>query len=167
MIASLFIFFSAANPSQRALEEMNVALMDAQKIYRSQAIEIQLLSEDIEKLKKTKNFEKRISELEISLEKIAFDLKEIKNHSNASSISLETLNKELSDQRGKLSEISELKTTLHSISKAMGSGKIHKVQSGDTLEKIARQYNTSIEALKLTNGLASDTIIKDQNLKIP
>lgn len=167
MIAFLFIFFSAINPHQSQIEEMRVAFMDMQQTVRSQAIEIQILTEEIQKLKTTKNFENRIQKLEASLDKITCDLKEIINHANMSAESLQTLHKELSHQKEKLAEVSKLKTTLQSISKAMGTGKIHKVQPGDTLEKIARQYNTTIEALKLANGLASDVIIKDQDLKIP
>ena len=43
----------------------------------------------------------------------------------------------------------------------------HVVREGDTLEKIARQHNTTIEAIKETNGLANDRIITGRKLKIP
>ena len=41
------------------------------------------------------------------------------------------------------------------------------IQSGDTLSKIARQFNTSVSALKSANGLKSDLIITGHRLLIP
>nr|CAX68938.1 ErfK/YbiS/YcfS/YnhG family protein [uncultured bacterium] len=40
------------------------------------------------------------------------------------------------------------------------------VQSGDSLGKIAKRYNTTIELIKRSNGLKSSVIIPDQKLKI-
>lgn len=44
---------------------------------------------------------------------------------------------------------------------------MHVVKEGDTLEKIARQHNTTIEAIKEANGLVNDRIIAGKKLKIP
>ncbi|WP_208541881.1 LysM peptidoglycan-binding domain-containing protein, partial [Bartonella capreoli] len=41
------------------------------------------------------------------------------------------------------------------------------VQSGDTLLSIARQIGTSVEALKLTNGISNNSIYIGQVLMIP
>ncbi|MEZ0117232.1 UNVERIFIED_ORG: LysM repeat protein [Heyndrickxia coagulans] len=42
----------------------------------------------------------------------------------------------------------------------------YKVQKGDSLWKIAKKYNTSVDALKSTNHLASDTIYPNQVLNV-
>lgn len=47
------------------------------------------------------------------------------------------------------------------------SSPVHVVKEGDTLEKIARQHNMSIEAIKEANGLVNDRIITGKKLKIP
>jgi len=44
---------------------------------------------------------------------------------------------------------------------------LHVVKEGDTLERIARQHNTTIEAIKEANGLVNDRIIAGRKLKIP
>ena len=42
----------------------------------------------------------------------------------------------------------------------------YKVQSGDTLSKIARQHRTTVDSLKANNNLSSDLILVGQSLKI-
>jgi LysM repeat protein len=44
---------------------------------------------------------------------------------------------------------------------------IHKVQRGDTLAKIAKQYDVTVEALKAANSLDSDLILVGQELIVP
>lgn len=48
-----------------------------------------------------------------------------------------------------------------------GTGQVYKVVSGDSLSKIANQYDVSVAAIKATNGLSSDTILIGQELLIP
>ncbi|MDG1701857.1 MAG: LysM peptidoglycan-binding domain-containing protein [Opitutae bacterium] len=48
-----------------------------------------------------------------------------------------------------------------------GTGQVYEVVSGDSLSKIANQYDVSVAAIKATNGLSSDTIIIGQELLIP
>ena len=50
---------------------------------------------------------------------------------------------------------------------AAGSELTYKVQSGDTLTKIARQFGTSVKALRAENNLTTDNIKVGQVLKIP
>lgn len=44
---------------------------------------------------------------------------------------------------------------------------MHLVRAGDTLSSIALQYGTTVSALKLANGLSSDTILVGQTLRVP
>ncbi len=43
---------------------------------------------------------------------------------------------------------------------------VYTVQPGDTLSKIARQFHTTVELLKISNGLSNDRIRPDQRLKV-
>ncbi len=44
---------------------------------------------------------------------------------------------------------------------------VHVVVSGDTLDKIAHNYHTSVRAIKEANGLSNDKIIVGKKLRIP
>ena len=48
-----------------------------------------------------------------------------------------------------------------------GTGKVYQVVPGDSLSKIAKQYDVSVSAIRATNGLSSDTILIGQELLIP
>ena len=48
-----------------------------------------------------------------------------------------------------------------------GTGQVYRVVSGDSLSKIANQYDVTVAAIKATNGLSSDTILIGQELLIP
>ena len=118
-----------------------------------------------------KNYEERMNQLESMQQKILTDLRQLSGSTNQIAQSLAVLEKQIANQNERLNEVVKLKSTLNTISKAIGtngaSGKMHKVKSGDTLEKIARNHNTSIESLKRINGLTSSTIIVGQQLRIP
>lgn len=43
----------------------------------------------------------------------------------------------------------------------------YSIQPGDTLTKIAKQFHTTVELLKISNGLTNDRIRPDQRLKVP
>jgi LysM repeat protein len=44
---------------------------------------------------------------------------------------------------------------------------IYEVKSGDTLPELANKYDTSVEELKVTNGLQSNTLLVGQKLWVP
>ena len=122
--------------------------------------------------------EKKIAELEKAQNKIISDLRELSSHANQTTSSLRQYAEKIhaceyqtADMQERLGEIIKLKSTLSSITKAMGnsssSKKTHKVRSGDSLEKIARSHNTTIEEIKKLNGLTQDMILIDQELKVP
>ena len=77
----------------------------------------------------------------------------------------------MKEQKERLGEVIKLKSTLTSLSKAISKqsacGTLHIVRSGDSLERIAKKYNTSVKDLKQVNGLSSHKILIDQELKIP
>ena len=52
-------------------------------------------------------------------------------------------------------------------SASAGGEQIYTVKSGDNLTKIARQFGTTVKALRAANGLKTDSIKVGQKLKIP
>lgn len=167
-----------------ALEEVRIALLDVRQAFSAQQMDIQLLDEKMNKLKpsattSTRDLEKRIQQLEKATDTIRQDLHQLSTHANQTTSSLvdyrsqiNALDALVKKQNERLSEIVKLKSTLDSISKAIGatpapSSKVHKVRSGDSLDKIARRYNTTVDGLKRENGLSSNTILIGQELKIP
>ncbi len=144
-------------------------------------LELQLLEEKTssQKMKSPDTLaklEERIGKLERFQEKIAQDLRTLHAEMQESLSAftqyksrLQDLDQEISDQNARFKELAKLKQTLSSLSKAVDKEgqKIHKVRSGDSLEKIARHYQASIEEIKKINHLSNDTIIIGQELKIP
>jgi len=165
------------------LEEVRVALIDIRSAYSQQHMEMQLLEEKIAKLKpivpaSSSGLESRLSQLERRLEIIEADLRQLSSHANQTTESLtqyktglQALEVQASHLSNRLDELSKLKSTLNSISQSLSntssSGKLHHVVSGETLEKIARRYNISVEELKTRNQLKSTTIFPGQELKVP
>ena len=48
-----------------------------------------------------------------------------------------------------------------------GNGQTYKVQSGDTLSRIATRFGTSVKAIRRENNLKTERILVGQSLKIP
>jgi uncharacterized phage infection (PIP) family protein YhgE len=119
-----------------------------------------------------KNFDK-------TLDKLTGDLKQLKSHCNDLSSLVNDLSKTVSNlKEGSQAQalvIKELEQAMRGLTLALGgrgsvkgdgSGSIHVVRSGDSLEKIARQYGMSISELKELNSLKSNTIRTGQELLI-
>lgn len=173
---------STTSPSRsNTLEEVRVALIDVRQAYSAQQMELQLLEEKINKINPsthTASIEARIGQLERLLDHIEVDLRQLGTHANQTSQSLvqyknqiQAIESQLKTQSTRLDEVVKLKSTLNSISETLHSSpakaKIHRVSSGETLEKIARRYDTSVEVIKKLNGLKNTTIFPGQELKIP
>lgn len=170
-----------ATASQDTLEEIRIALMDVNHAYSAAKIDMQNLEEKVAELKpntliKVTSIEARINLLEKQLSNIQTDLHNLSAHLTKTTESLSQyrsqIDSQLKNHTARLDEISNLKSTLNSISQAISTppqpaAQIHKVASGETLEKIARQYNVTVDSLKKTNHLTSNTIMIGQELKIP
>jgi len=156
--------------TNQALEESRVTLLDMRQAIREQQLELQLLEEKLCSGESNTDAQlaARIVRLEDKQATILTDIRALGTHANETTQSLIQYRKTIQSLDQRLGEVVKLKSTLNSISKSLGSsGKIHKVSSGDSLDKIARKYNTSIQTLKQANGLHSNTIIIGQELKIP
>lgn len=170
-------------PDQEAL---HIALLDVKQAYSRQNMELNLLREKLDKVQVADkgissaqislDIQRRFSEIEKTLAKAKEDLKELQKHANQTSQSLRQYSKQIRKMESQikrqsehLQDIANLKQTLDSISKAIGatSSTSHHVQPGDSLEKIAKKYHTTVKELKVANGLRSNKIIVGQKLNIP
>lgn len=188
---SLLLLLAACAPqmstqttaSQDTLEEIRIALLDVRQSYSATKIDMENLEEKVAELKpntliKVTSIEARMNQLEKQLSNIQTDLHSLSAHLTQTTESLHqyrtqiaALDSQLKNHNARLDEISNLKSTLNSISQAISTPKqaaqTHKVVSGESLERIARHYNVTVDALKKTNGLTSSTIMIGQELKIP
>lgn len=138
------------------------------------------------------NLEQKISSLEATEKGMVADLKQFKTHANETSTLLtqykqkiESLEKTIDQQN---QNIENLQAAMQSLMEALQvkpapasknaskssvapqsstSSLSYKVKAGDSLEKIARSHQVTIQALKEANGLITDRIVVGKNLIIP
>ena len=119
----------------------------------------------------------RLKSMEKTLESLVRDLKQFKTHANDSVSSIEELQKGLHKYeevtKQQAAQIKDLESAMRTLVQAIqmtgstaSKKEIYKVKSGDTLEKIAKKYNTTVEAIKSENNLTNSTIFSGQELSI-
>ncbi len=126
--------------------------------------------------KKIEQMEATTKVLEETAEKREHSIKNLSRHAEETTFAFSQYKKKMEEiefsflqQEEKLKEMASLKTTLEEIAQALKLKKesIYQVQSGDSLEKIAKHFGVSVEELKKHNHLKKDLIVKGQKLKIP
>jgi|SRR5579862_1271286 len=186
--------------STNALDELRLELSDVKHELHSARVEINLLEEKLAKQEHTlslsKNqdaqkqnekktyaaqldsLEKKVERLEKILDKAAIDLRTLNAHENKAVVRLQELESVIALQEKKFEEIAKLKSTLTTISKAIGRSaqttiaassrpiQTYNVKPGDSLEKIARSHHMTVDAIKQLNQLSQDKILIGQELKV-
>lgn len=151
--------------SEQALSSLKEQDLDKQKAKIDQiALSLQALE------KKWANSEK-LSTAE------AEERQELKSHAKETTAALiqckarlEELERELIASQRRFEEIGKLKENIEHLVQTLragGSYKTYKIKPGDSLEKIAKSFKTSVEKIKKLNGLQQDLIVTGQELKIP
>ncbi len=129
------------------------------------------------------DFEERVAKMESKHHSMIEDLRELKTHANdvASSLGqakqrMGTLERSYEGQTETIRNLEGAVRALMALVEASDGAppstfakgaKIYKVQSGDTLEKIARREGSTVRAIKRANDLKKDLIRVGQTLKIP
>lgn len=117
----------------------------------------------------------KVSVLERNNASIVADIKQMQQHANTTGTSLSqyktkigSLEKSMTVNANKLNDVVNTLNILSTILEKGGSDiGLYTVKSGDSLDKIARKNNTTVEAIMSNNSLTSDLIVVGQTLKIP
>lgn len=110
--------------------------------------------------------QKKVQELEGQQQAALTDIRELGHYAKESATALTDVQSRHSDCVADISNIKGAMESLASLQESAATEK-YKVVSGDTLEKIARKFNSTIGAIKEENGLQSDRIYAGQVLNIP
>lgn len=180
VIGSILLFSNILVATESAaLQELRLSLDRYSYQLNSHGVDLNLLQEQAEHLEKSisqirqeikassleKPVEKRLSNLEKAQETLVADLKLLKNHFNATTESVATVQSQLKQLT---IDIQSLKNSIQSmLSLLQGDQKTYIVKSGDSLGKIAQDHKTDIKTLKKINNLSTDTIFSGQRLTLP
>lgn len=171
--------FTALRGNQdSAINDLRMEVADLRHALHGTDVEVKLLEERMESTEgslagvhsnESKDLERKIAFIEKNLEKLAGDLRSLSQFSTQTTATLSVYRQQIAQLDGKLDEISKLRSTLSQLSRASPSevSSAYQVKSGDSLEKIARKFQTSVDALKRENSLSSDKIVVGQQLAIP
>ncbi|MDN3505506.1 MAG: LysM peptidoglycan-binding domain-containing protein [Rhabdochlamydiaceae bacterium] len=123
------------------------------------------------------SIEKKLEKYETGQKEILADLSKLEAHANQTSKAMsqykdkiKEFEQTLSFHNEVISEISKLKKHINhaaALSNENRKFQTYIVKSGDSLQRIARNYNTSIDQLKRLNELRDDLIIVGQELSVP
>jgi LysM repeat protein len=181
------------------LDELRIELDDLKHSLKTAQVDIGLLDERLKKQDSSLNqvkgqtqgkdansmnllkaqinaLERKVSELEKTLEKAANDLRTLNTTSVQALNKIQEVEQHLLVHEKRLDEVVKLKGTLTSISKAINqrplseapsSIKTYRVKAGDSLEKIARVNHISVEVIRKLNHLINDKIVVGQELRLP
>ena len=128
------------------------------------------------------NLEAKLNALETTTKGLVADLRQFQTHTNESAAALAQYKQKIGELEKVVDQqnqnIEHLQAAMRSLMEALqgkdagssigaSDGSTYRVKSGDSLEKIARAHNTTIQALKDLNGLSTDRIVVGKLLKIP
>jgi LysM repeat protein len=157
-------------------DALRLELSDVKHDLHSARIEITLLEERIAKQERliaslkgaaSTSVDAKLASIEKMLDKALNDLRHLNGQTTLALTKVHDLEHLCSSHEKKFADLSTLKGTLTSISKAIGQGtKTYTVKAGDSLEKIARAHQTTVEEIKKRNGLTKDTILLGQEIKL-
>jgi LysM repeat protein len=162
-------------------EEMKTEIADLRHSLHGTEVELKLLEEKFESREMetaspkgdVASLQRKIALLEKTVDKMNGELKSLMTYANQTTTSLSHYRDQIQEIDRKLGEVSKLRSTLSQMSKTYTAPEVasadtnYRVKSGDSLEKIARKFHTTTEALKKENQLTTDKIVIGQELTIP
>lgn len=117
------------------------------------------------------NLEKKLHQVSKKQDKIVADIRQLSTHANDTTTALAQYKDKLSQFetaiQGQNVQLHEIQKIKEGISKLAEGEKTYVVQPGDTLEKIAKKNDTTVEQLKAVNKMTTDLIVIDQLLNLP
>lgn len=166
------------------LNKYEVELQIVESKADSQGTSLNQMRQDLSKLSKNdQNFiestfttyDKKIERLEGFEKSLKKDFIQLKEHTNEVLSSLVQFKDKIDANEGQISDqkryIEHLKTSLEAVMKyvqgpADSDGVYYIVNPGDSLERIAKQNNTTVSALKDLNHISSDVIVVGQKIRL-
>jgi LysM repeat protein len=154
-------------------EEMKSEIADLRHSLHGTEVELKLLEEKFESAENTSpkndvsSLKHKIALLEKTVDKMSTDLKSLMSYANQTTTSLSHYRDQIQEIDRKLSEVGKLRSTLSQMSKTYSAENTYRVEAGDSLDKIARKFQTTADALKKQNRLTSDRIVIGQELTLP
>lgn len=130
----------------------------------------------------SKTVDTKVDVVEKNIEKIAQDLKTFKKQANELATNISTIQKNLKEkeeiaslQAQQIKDLeqamrlltSALQTKTASSSNGKAYQKSYEVKPGDTLDKIAKELDTTVAKIKAENALQKDIIYPGQKLQVP
>jgi LysM repeat protein len=168
------------SPVDRLRHEVNNQAEEIRVLYARLATQdslIESLSEDISKMGKAslevnqteaKNAQARMRDLELKVETLEKQLAKATESLGQSQRKLEILDTSLDLQNKNSRHLEKsLGTLLEAVGGESTAETTYRVVSGDSLEKIAKRFKTSVQVLKELNSLENDRIIVGKKLKVP
>lgn len=163
--------------------QAELQIIDA-RLKKQDDVIAQIKQKDIEQQKlKIASIDKSIKAIETSIEKgnqtqkqQQEDIRELSSHANQTTTALSQYKNRINEIEKDIVAYSktfdDIKKSVHSAVSSIKSNKdycgtLYKVKSGDSLERIAKNYKVSIEEIKKENSLDNDLIVIGQELKIP
>lgn len=172
---------ASARPTDTAptLDEIRIEIDDLKYALRTTQVDMNIIDEKLRKqeISKTQlltisSLENKIERLEKTLDKITADLRALNTSTHQALTKIQSLEQQSVAHTKQLDNVAQLKTTLTTISKAIGQSPApsttasYKVKAGDSLEKIAKLHQVSVESIKKINKLTGDRIVIGQELKL-
>lgn len=128
--------------------------------------------------KQVSSMENKSSNYENKCNSSSSDISQLSTHANETTLALTQHKQKINElenllltQNQRINELAKIKNTLEDIVKTMKSETsnffTYKVKARDSLEKIAKSNNVTVEALKKLNNLENDLIVVGQEIKIP
>lgn len=119
--------------------------------------------------------ENKYQEIENKQKSTSLDVENLVHHANETSAALSQYREKIQEvetvignQDRKFQELAKLRSLIETISTNQFSDTtVYRVKAGDSLEKIAKKYETHVETIKKLNHLKEDLIVIGQELQIP
>lgn len=172
--------FTAFRGSQDStIDELRMEIADLKHALHGTDVEVKLLEERVEASESSSkrathsdesvDLKKKIATLEKTIDKMNAEIRTLTSHAQQTTASLTSYREQILNIDYKLDEISKLRSTLSQLSQTsrLQTSSSYTVKAGDSLEKIARKHQVSVEALKRENNLSSDKIMVGEQLTIP
>ncbi len=188
------LFANGPAPLERSMQNMSYTIANQdqeiarlkQKIQNQETILDSMHAEVTQLIKAAKDSQKssssqvdsRLKAMEKNIDKLLADLKTFKTHANESSSTFTEIQKKLKEQEEistlQAKQIKELENALRNLAGVLQSSSgtkasagEYRVKPGDSLDKIAKDHGTTVDAIKRVNTLSKDTIYPGQKLEIP